>query len=395
MKTSQWTDSNAVRYAWIGWALLFFTVAAIMAAGSQRTVVVAYRDGALDWIAGRGMYTGEGIGGFVYLPQAAMLFVPLALLPKVVGEILWRLAAIGTLALGLRSFARLTGEKSGIELFSLMTLVSIPLAWDCARNGQATLPLTGLMLLTVVDVARGRWWRATLWLSLGVAVKPVMIVPVLLIMAIDRPMIWRVPIGMVLVALSPFLMQRPDYVLQQYSAFLHNTTTASHVAVVAQGWSSPFNALQFAGVHVPERVQTAVRIVAAFATLALCRLARRRHDAVRSAIFVFSLSVIYLLLFSPRTETNTYAMLGPAVAAFLAPAYLIEGRTTAGNLLFAIALATGGNRFFQYVLTPHADTDWLPPLMGVCFAVYVVVRLFKDPAVSGGGTTPGPATGDA
>ena len=69
-------------------------------------------------------------------------------------------------------------------------IVAIPLAWDCARNGQATLIMTGFMLLAVVDAAHSRWWRATLWLALSVAIKPLAIVLVLLIAATDRPMTW-------------------------------------------------------------------------------------------------------------------------------------------------------------------------------------------------------------
>jgi hypothetical protein len=265
-------------------------------------------------------------------------------------------------------------------LFPLITLTTIPLAWDCARNGQATLALTGLMLLAVVDVARSRWWRATLWLSLGVAVKPLAIVLVLLIMAVYRPMTWRVLLGMAAVALAPFAAQHPAYVLQQYQAFLHSTTLAAHVGVVVSGWSSPFSALRLAGVDVPEYVQTALRLAAAITTLALCFLAMRRHDAARSAIFVFSLAVVYLMLFSPRTESNTYAMLGPVIGVFLAWAFLVKNRDKEGLLLGGIAAILLGSRPLERLLTPHADTSWVSPLMAACFAAYLLVRLFSDPA---------------
>ncbi len=370
---------SAVRYAWIGWAVLFLVTAAMIVAGSNRTVVPSYRIAALNWLAGQGLYDGTGVGGFTYFPQAAILFVPFAMLPPAMGEALWRLVIIGVFALGILSFARLAGERPGKELFPLMTLVTIPLAWDCARNGQATLALTGLMLLSIVDVARGRWWRATLWLSLGVAVKPLAIVLVLLVMAIERPMTWRVLLGMIALALSPFVTQQPAYVLQQYAACLHNTTTAVHVGAVVQGWTSPFTALRVAGVDVPERIQTVIRLAAAAGTLGLCFVTRRRHDAARSAIFVFSLAVLYLMLFSPRTESNTYAMLGPAIAVFLARAFVIEKRFAAGILLGGIAAALLGSRLLERLLTPHADTSWVPPLMAACFAAYTLVRLFADP----------------
>ncbi len=373
------SEGSAGRYAWFGWAALFLMAAAFIIAGSGRTVVPAYREGALSWLGGEIIYKDPGVGGFVYLPQAAILFIPFSLLPVFAGEVLWRLVNIGVFALGIHGLARLAKERPGRELFPLITLVTIPLAWDCARNGQATLALTGLMLLSVVDVARSRWWRATLWLSLGVAVKPLAIVLVLLIMAIYRPMTWRVLLGMAAVALAPFATQHPAYVLQQYSAFLHSTTTAAHVGVVAKGWSSPFNALRLAGVDLPEQVQTVLRLVAAFATLALCALARRRHDAARSAIFVFALAALYLMLFSPRTESNTYAMLGPAIGVFLAGALLVENRPGEGVLLGGIAAILLGSRLLERLLTPHADTNWVSPLMAACFDAYVLVRLFSDP----------------
>jgi len=371
-------DGRAVKTAWIGWAALCLVTAAIIASGSGRTVVPAYREGALFWMAGQTIFAHPGVGGFVYLPQAAVLFIPFALLPVVAGEVLWRFVNIGVFALSIFHFAGLARGRSEKELFPLMTLVSLPLAWDCARNGQATLIMTGLMLLAVVDIARSRWWRAVLWLALGVAIKPLVIVLALLVMAIDRPLSWRVPVGMLAGALFPFLTQHPAYVLDQYAAFWSSLTKAVHVGAVDKGWTTPFNALQVLEVAVPEKVQTLLRVAAAFGTLALCYLSRRRHDVVRSAVFVFSLAVVYLMLFSPRTENNTYAMLGPAIAVFLAWAFLVEQRPREGILLGSIALAIMGGRVIERVLTPHAGTSWVSPLMAVCFAVYLLVTFFVD-----------------
>ena len=211
-------DGRAVRIAWIGWGALWLITAAIIASGSGRSVVPAYREGALSWVAGHLIYHHIGVGGFTYLPQAAILFIPFSLFPVVTGEVVWRLADIMVFALGVFHFAEFAGKRSGKKLFPLMTLVTLPMAWDCARNGQATLALTGVMLLAVVDVAQQRWWRATLWLALGISIKPLMIVLVLLIMAIDRHMSWRIAVGLVVTALVPFLTQHPGYVIEQYAA---------------------------------------------------------------------------------------------------------------------------------------------------------------------------------
>lgn len=372
------SENNTERSAWIGWAVLFLVTAAIIASGSSRSVVPAYREGAVYWIAGKTIFSDPGVGGFVYLPQAAVLFIPFALLPVVAGEVLWRFVNIWVFAFGIFHFARLVSGNSGKWLFPLMTLVTLPLAWSCARNGQATLIITGLMLLAVVDIARTRWWRATLWLCLGVAVKPLVIVLALLVMVIDRPLSWRLPAGMLVTALFPFLTQHPGYVLEQYAAFWSSLTKAVHVGAVEKGWTTPFHALQLAGVSVPEKGQTLLRLAGALGTLVLSWLSRRRHDAVRSAVYVFSLSVVYLMLFSPRTENNTYAMLGPAIAVFLAGAYLIEQQRGEGLLLSCMAGAIIGGRVIERLLTPHAGTSWVSPLVAVCFTAYLLVRFFRD-----------------
>jgi hypothetical protein len=286
----------------------------------------------------------------------------------------------GVFALGLRSFARLASEQSGKELFPLATLVSIPLVWDCARNGQATLIMTGFMLLAVVAVARDLRWWAVLWLALAVAVKPLAIVLALLIAAIDRPMTWRVLLGMIALAVSPFLTQHPGYVAEQYRVCFQNMTISAHMGSVAHGWTTPFTALRDAGLDVPEKVQSAIRLAAAATTLALCFFVWKRHSASRSAIYVFSLAVLYVLLFSPRTEGNTYAMLGPILGVFLAGAFLIGKRIGEGILLSAMVFCLVASRAIEHLLTPAVKESWLSPLLAAGFGLYVLVRLFEDPA---------------
>ncbi|HTG01988.1 MAG TPA: glycosyltransferase family 87 protein [Nitrospirota bacterium] len=365
--------------AWAAWAALFGITAAIIMCGSSRSVVPSYRLAALSWIAGQNLYDGTGFGGFVYFPQSAILFVPIALLKPVAGEVVWRFVNIGVFAAGLRVFSRLRTPAPGKDLFPLMTVVAIPLAWDCARNGQATLIMTGLMLLAVSDVFRGRWWRAVAWLCLGVAFKPLVMVLVLLIMAVNRPMTVRLAIGVAVVALLPFLAQSPAYAARQYAACFTNMSTAAHVGVVAIGWTTPFTALRVAGIDIPERVQTVTRLLAAAATLVLCFIAFRRLAGERYAFYLFSLCALYVMLFSPRTENNTYVMLAPAFGLFLASAFRVDKRTGEGIFLSILVLILLSSRPISKLVAPHAEQIWIPPLIGVCFCGYVLYRFFTEP----------------
>ena len=370
------SDPRAARFAWAGWVALFLTMAAIIAHDSTRSVLAVYRFGSTQWIAGRTLYEFTGIGGFTYLPHAAILFIPFALLPPVAGEVLWRLVNIAVFAVGLSGFARLAGERSGKDFFPLMTLVTLPLAWGCARNGQATLMMTGFMLLAVADLGRSRWWMSTLWLALAVAVKPLAIVLVLLILAMERHMTLRLAVGMTVLLLFPFATQQTTYVAGQYAACLQNMALSAHVGVVAHGWTTPFTALWVAGIDVPERIQTVIRLTAAVATLVLLWMARRRQGGAPAAVHAYSLAAVYLILFSPRTENNTYVMLGPVIGLFLSKAALAEERTGKAVLLGGILTALIGSRQLEHLLTPHAADSWLSPLMAVFVAVYLLTELF-------------------
>ncbi|HEX9113386.1 MAG TPA: glycosyltransferase family 87 protein [Nitrospirota bacterium] len=372
---------TAVRTAMAGWIVLFLAVSAIVVLDGKRSVVPSYRAGALSWIGGQPLYDGTGVGGFVYLPQAAVLYMPFALFPPVVGEVLWRLGMIAVFAAGLYRFGRLAGERSAGEFFPLLTVATIPLVWDCARNGQATLAITGLMLLAVTDREQGCLWRATAWLSLGIAIKPLVLVLALLVMATDRRMSWRLLAGMGVTALVPFLTQSPGYVVQQYAACVENMTTAAHVGVSVRGWTSPFTALRALGIaDVPENIQTAIRAGGAVATLLLCLFMKRRLEPARAALYLFTLSVLYLILFSPRTENNTYSMLSPALAAFLASAYFDENRRGEALLIASLSLLLAGSRIVERLVAPHAEPVWLSPAIAVTFAAYTLVRLFLDSA---------------
>jgi len=375
------------RGGWIAWIVLFLVSASLILAGSPRSVYPDYQNGSLNWLAGRMLYNGTGVDGFVYLPQAAVLFIPFALLPRMLAELLWRFLIIGIFAAGIHRFSQLVTERVQKNLFTFMSLLSIPLAWDCARNGQATLAITGLMLLAVVDVSRERWWRAAVWLAVSVALKPLSLVLVLLIMAIDRPMTVRLFVAMTVTAVLPFLSQSPSYVLQQYAAFFQNSATAAHVGVVKTGWTTPFYALRLVGVQIPEYIQTVIRAAAAMGTLVLCFIARRRFDSKTSAIHVFTLAALYLMLFSPRTENNTYAMLGPAIAVFLALANYADKHFLRTALLAVILFLMIISRPIQLFLAPYTAPTWMMPIMGILFAVYFLNRFFAqdnpEPAMCG------------
>lgn len=358
------TERQAVWTAWVIWAI-FLTIICIIVTlpSNDRTVTPTYRNASLQWFAGQAIYT-EGIHGFLYLPSAAVLYLPFAWPPFRVGELLWRIVTIGSLAGGVWRLSRLVGREMGVQIFPLITLLSIPPAMDGARNGQMNLLLVALMIHAVVELSDRRWWWATLWLSLGLALKPLMIVLILLAAAIYRPMIWRTLIGIAAVLLLPFVAQHPAYVLQQYQLCVRKLDTSSKPGFIAR-FNDLFGLIQSLGIDPPHSMQVVVRALAAGLTVALAWLGVRTWGQVRGAVLVLALASCYLMLFNPRTELNSYAILGPSVAVFAAWAFLVDRCTAVGWMLVAIAIGISAS----YAIAGR--NYWLSPSLGLIFAGYL------------------------
>jgi hypothetical protein len=112
---------------------------------------------------------------------------------------------------------------------------------------------------------------------------------------------------------------------------------------------------------------TGVRIVLAVGALALSWTAVRRWGGPRASILTLAVATTYLMLCNPRTQENSYVILGPAAALFAATALLIDRRRWPTALLLAVCIGVGFHRAFSV----HQNY-WLQPLATLIFAGYLV-----------------------
>ncbi len=98
-----------MRFLRSGWTI-WMVYAAVLSVVIFRTIgfhtITVYRDAADAWLAHAPLYDLRSIHGFLYLPQAALLFVPLAKLPLATGEVVWRLLSLGFLAYAVHALVR-------------------------------------------------------------------------------------------------------------------------------------------------------------------------------------------------------------------------------------------------------------------------------------------------
>ena len=360
-------DWRSPRYGWWLWAsfLVVVSIGVVMNPFWRLTVTPTYREAVANWWARRDLYT-PGLHGFLYFPQGAILFTPFTWPPFLLGEELWRWTGVALLAWGVWRLCRLASPAGTPAVFGLVTALTIPTAVDSAQVGQANLLFAALMLHAAVDLARQNWWAATLSLSILVAEKPFGLVMVLLVTALRGPMRWRMAAGLATVGAAPFLFGPGGYVLHQYYASL--------VKLTVSGWPDPggrwadlTSLLWAAGGNPSPEVMTGVRAAAALGALTLAWWAGRRWEEPRKSIMVLAVAATYLMLFNPRTQENSYVILGPEVALVAAWTIVVERRRVAAAFLVAMCVGLG----FHRALSAHPNY-WLQPLTALIFAGYLV-----------------------
>ena len=183
-------------------------------------------------------------------------------------------------------------------------------------------------------------------------------------------------LGFVAVLCVPFVTQRPAFVLDQYMKCAQMFRASSHCGMI-ELWAQPFSVLGLLGINVSESTQTAIRLIAAGGAIGLCLAARSRTRSTRAAEYLLAISVLYILLFNPRTENNTYAMLGPVIGLSLVAALVLKQPSRAAVLFLStlVTLMAVGDALVR-LFVPEGEHIWMTPCLAVLFSAYLIHRLF-------------------
>ncbi len=385
LKPSFWTDKRSVAFGWCLWAALAVVITiAVLRNPSDRSVTDSYRNAAQAYMHGQPMYA-PGAMGWLYPVQSAMLYIPFAFEPRIGSEIAWRLVGILGLAFAIRSLTRSCGSVQvdstapRHDLFFVVTIFALPAAAGAVRNGQMNVHLTAMLVLACVGLMRERWWRATFWLALALAAKPIALVLLLLFTALRSPLWWRIPIGVAVVAVLPFLNPNTEYVREQYLAGLSKVVEAGTLHDYAVFRPADLTSLlSLLGMQLPEVVLNILRGLAAFVVLGLGGLITWLFDRRTSAVLILFLGTAYLMVFNPRTEGNTYTMLGVPLA-MIAAWSLLERRASPRSIILVGACILMG--YAQFLVHKQREY-WIRPaetivLMLVLAAALAVPRWRK------------------
>jgi len=371
------SDSRALRATWIVWGLIVLLGSVVVVCHPEcQQANDSYARGATRWRAGEDLYD-QGGSGFIYLPQSAILYAPLTLLPRPFEQAVWRLVTIGLFAAGISRLCGMARNQSGVEFFPLVTLPVLPKAWAGVIHGQAAAAMAGLSMLAVGEICRQRWLRAAALLIAALAFKPLAIVLILLVAALYRPLTGRLMLGLAGLFLVPFLTQHTDYVTRQYLASIDMFQQAARAGQTTE-WPHLFSLASLAGIEINATWRTVARLAAALGTLALCWRVKsevgnpKSQSVSRSLLTIYSLATVYLLLFNPRTENNSYLILSPVMALLCVQGYFVEGRSTRSALFLAGTIALFAGHEICRFLTPQVGFVWISTLACLLFGVDLV-----------------------
>jgi alpha-1,2-mannosyltransferase len=372
-------------FRWAAWIVAFLIFAIIcgdvIRKPTAHTTMPTYRLASQQWWQGTDVYSQNDNAGFLYFPQAAVLFTPFEVLPLYAGELAWRIAVFGLFLyalMRLNAFFPGDGTYSPQKRFFLLALLAIPSSMASLRNAQFDLPLAALIILTAAEIAAERWTSATVWICLAIALKPLAVVPLLLFGALYWKFIPRLAVGLLIVLALPLLHWNPAFAAHEYARCVETLAWATKAD--QPKFSDLAALLAHIGIYpIPDMVKTATRVLCALLYLGLGAMAVRRLSRTNAAWAIGALSADYLMLFNPRTETCSYVFLGAWVASLAVANLQLPTRKWLGYLLAFAALGFACDAFPKLgAFSIHDLTDrWYKPLLALLFLPVLVEFIFR------------------
>jgi hypothetical protein len=321
------------RRACLVWTLVFLaiTLRVLLCApkrGNGIYLIVAHA--ARSWCEGTDLYfwlqPAGDLDHFRYSPIVAASLVPFGLLPDCLGGILWRLFNLGVFLGGLAWFIRaVLPYPLSRSQRAVLFLLTVPLAIGSLNNGQSNALVVGLLLAGVAAVIEQRWYMSSSCVAAACLLKLYPIaVGLLLGLLYPRRFIGRFLAALGIGLAIPFLLQRPEYVLKQYSDWLQ-------LLCVDDRSNWPLEAsyrdlwLLFRLWHVPisYHAYLIIQLVSAAGVAGICLAGGLAGWPLRRLLTsLVMLSFCWILLCGPATESCTYIFLAPVLGWAVQDAYL-------------------------------------------------------------------------
>jgi Glycosyltransferase family 87 len=368
------------------WAALIVVVCARSAwQPGSRSLYPTFAAAGAHWRAGSSLYqwppAEPDVDAYRYSPIVAVSLVPFSLLPPGAGSVLWRLVNAGVLLSGLAAWLSSPLPWSlDTRQRALLYLLVLPLAATSLNNGQTNPLVIGFLLLTIAAAGAEKWNLAAVSVALATALKIYpLTMGLLLAAAYPRRFAGRLVVALLAVAALAFLFQRPDYVAAQYADWLRLVGDDDRKSwPLHMAYRDLWLLFRVTGTPLTPRGYQLIQAVSGIACAAVCvagRLCNWPQTKVLTA--VFTLGTCWMILCGPATESSTYVLLAPALAAGMLAARVeawprpLCWLPDAAAALLLIGLLAGVSRW----TTPIQSLGVQPLAALLLFAAYLAVNV--------------------
>ena len=298
---------------------------------------------------------------FTYPPFAAVLFVPISLLPVVAARVLWELASVAAFAVACVLTLRLAGWRASRTAVAAVVAAGLLLepVYHTLFQGQINTILLALVLTDVWRAARGR--RAGIGVGIAAAIKLTPAIFVLLFLLAGRTKAAMTAAGAFIGCTLIGYLVAPGASRLYWTRFFYDTKRIDAPYV---GNQSPYGAAVriFGGITHVGSWYLLASVAIGIAGMAAATVFARRADWLSAAAVTGATS----LLVSPISWTHHWVWIVPALVVLARGG--TGGRIAAagGFVLFALA---------PLWWTPHSlgrpdyGFHWLATLVANCYLV--------------------------
>jgi alpha-1,2-mannosyltransferase len=363
-------ESAYLNIAFSLWILTVLIISILVfIAPLKHSVTPTYHEAVERWLAAKSLYFHTG---YFYFPQFVLIFAPFHYLPVPFSDILWRIFQAGLLVTGIWRMVNLLPSSERGAFFLCMSLVAITPCIGALRDGQANVLFAALTVNSVVYLAESQWWLAALCMVSALAIKPIGLVLILLAAIGYRFTIWRLVIFFCIFLLLPFVFADPSYVFSQFQQSLAHLFSAS---LTTENRFSDLNGLlRPLGMGLTGPLSQGVRIMAGILVAGLWLKGSRRMSEPERSFLLLGLSTVYLMLFNPMTEVNSYVIVAPSIAYYAVHYLKMDISSKLGWSLAFMGSSIGLLPELVRPFTKHLGL-WWDPLAMIVFLIFLSSRI--------------------
>ncbi|HET9373873.1 MAG TPA: glycosyltransferase family 87 protein [Chthoniobacterales bacterium] len=381
-RSFRFTAAQWERIALVVWAVAVCAVVVrAILAPHQNTVFTVFREAGASWLHGANLYSY--VGKYLYSPLVAAFFALFAWMPESIGGGVWRLAIVGAYLSSFIFWARHFG-KGLITSTYLPLLLLLPLSLGNLNNGQASLLVIGLLLNACLAIEARKWTLGAFLIAAATFFKIYPLVIGLLFTVIyPRPLAARLLLSLFVLWLLSLVLQKPQYVLEQYHDWFASLSADQRRVSGALGtWRDFWLLLRIIQAPITVLGYAMLQAAAGGAIAVFCWWARHVHrwQECRLLWMTFALGCLWITLFGPSTELSTYVFLAPSLAFAVAAAWQSRQSDarrpdasclwiTATYLLFIVADALNA---WVPVIRQNNYLHALQPIAALSFTVFVL-----------------------